>query len=259
LESFLSNPDYLISTPENVDLHLEFAGVGNRILACLIDTLITYLSMGVLFVACWLIDGSVNHLAIAPAARLVLAVAVTVIAWIASFIIYFGYFIYFEMAWQGQTPGKKFAGIRVIEQNGQPVSRSSVFIRNLLRVIDEGLFLIGLLVMIIDPNERRLGDLAANTIVIRERKATFASSDLKLAASLSDHDAFDTGRISTEEYELLSSFLKRRQELDHNHRLAVASKFEEYFAQKLGVPAQKADSELFLEKVFLSYEARAER
>ena len=254
----MSVPDYLISTPENVDLHLELAGAGNRIIACLLDTLITYLLMFIVTVACWGIDYLVSTAPILPSARVVIALIVTVIGFILSFLIYFGYFIYFEVAWQGQTPGKKFAGIRVIEQNGQPVSRSSVFIRNLLRVIDEGLLLVGLLVMIIDPKERRLGDLAANTIVIRERKTTFSTGDLKLTAQLSDSDAFDAGKINAEEYELLLSFLKRRQQLDRSHRITLANKLEEYFAQKLGVPANQANSEVFLERVFLSYQARAE-
>jgi len=254
----LSVPDYLISTPENVDLHLELAGAGNRILACLIDTLLTYGLMTGVTIVCWCIDYLIGTAPILPSARVVIAVIVTVIGFVLSFLIYFGYFIYFETAWQGLTPGKKVAGIRVIEQNGQPVSRSSVFIRNLLRVIDEGLLLIGLLVMIIDPKERRLGDLAANTIVIRERKTSFSTTDLKLTAQLSESDAFDAGRISGEEYELLLSFLKRRQQLDRSHRIAVANKLEEYFAQKLGVPTNQANAELFLESVFLSYQARAE-
>ena len=167
----MSDPDYLISTPENVDLHLEFAGVGNRILACLIDTLISYLSMGVLFVACYYLDRAIGTLPLAATVRLIITVIVTVVAWIASFIIYFGYFIYFEIAWQGQTPGKKIAGIRVIEQNGQPVSRSSVLIRNLLRTVDEGILLIGLLVMIVDRNERRLGVLSQAELFFRTFEA----------------------------------------------------------------------------------------
>jgi uncharacterized RDD family membrane protein YckC len=254
----LSVPDYLISTPENVDLHLEFAGLGNRIFACLIDTLITYLSIAVLYFACWLGAYWFSHLGIPSSAKVTVAACFVLLAIILSFIIYFGYFIYFEVAWQGQTPGKRLAGIRVIEQNGQPVSRSSVFIRNLLRAIDEGLLLIGLIVMVIDRHERRLGDLAANTIVIRERKTNFSSADLKLTAQLSEADSFDAGRISAEEYEILLGFLKRRQQLNRKYRLSIAARLQEYFASKLSVPAQEANSELFLEKLYLAYQARAE-
>lgn len=254
----MSVPDYLISTPENVDLHLEFAGLGNRILACLIDTLITYLIITVLVLVCCLADYLVSNLPIASSNRILLAICLTVICLIAGFIVYFGYFIYFEIAWRGQTPGKKLAGIRVIEENGQPVSRSSVFIRNLLRTVDEGFMLLGLLVMVIDRNERRLGDLAANTIVIRERPTSFSSHQLELAAKLSEEDAFDAGLITSQEYELLLSFLKRRQHLDRAQRPLVAAKLSDYFASKLSVPGNKYNAELFLEKVFLSYQARAE-
>jgi uncharacterized RDD family membrane protein YckC len=248
----------LISTPENVDLHLEFAGIGNRILACSIDTLLTYLSIFALMIMCWWVDYLISGLPLPSFVRVLIVVLLTIFAICASFAIYFGYFIYFEATWQGQTPGKKFAGIRVIEENGQPVSRSSVWIRNLVRAVDEGFLLIGLLVMIIDRNERRLGDLAASTIVIRERRTNISSSDLTLTAILSDDDVFDAGRITSQDYELLLSFLKRRQRLDRTYRPAVAAKLEEYFAGKLDVPLEQAKSEIFLEKLLLAYQARAE-
>ncbi len=169
----MSQPDYLISTPENVDLHLEFAGLGNRVLACLIDTVLSYIAMiALIFIA---ISGNflLEHAPLIRLIRATLSLTLTLGTIIGIFLIYFGYYIYFESSWQGQTPGKKIAGIRVIEENGQPVSRSSVWIRNLLRTIDQGFLLVGLLVMIIDRHERRLGDLAANTIVIRERAETY--------------------------------------------------------------------------------------
>jgi len=254
----LSVPDYSISTPENVDLHLEFAGIGNRILACIIDTAITYFSIGILIAICFLGDYAVSHLAISSPLRIGLATCLTVATIIVVFLIYFGYFIYFEGKWQGQTPGKKLAGIRVIEESGQPISRSSVWIRNLLRIVDAGVLLVGVLAMVIDRHERRLGDLAANTLVIRERSASISTSGIILKAKLSDHDAFDAGRITSEEYELLLSFLKRRGQLDNAHRPIVAQKLGEHFASKLNIPQDKANSEILLEKLFLSYQARAE-
>jgi uncharacterized RDD family membrane protein YckC len=238
---------------------LEFAGAGNRILACLVDTLITYFCIVVLIILCALGYSLDTRLPITlPFVKLILSILMMVCTIIASFVIYFGYFIYFEGTWQGQTPGKKLAGIRVIEQNGQPVSWSAVWIRNLVRIVDEGLMLIGLLVMIFDRHERRLGDLAANTIVIRERTTNLSTSNLKLTASLSSNDTFDTGSISPEEYELLLNFFQRRQNLDQSYRPVVAGKLEQYFAGKLDLPAEKNNSEQFLEKLLLSYQARAE-
>src|SRR5271156_1331481 len=163
-------PDYSISTPENVDLHLELAGLGNRIVACLIDTILTYIAILVIALPSLLYPKIVEALgATYSDNRLLVDTLVIALYVIGSFLIVFGYYIFFESIWQGQTPGKKLMGIRVVDSLGQPVTVSSVWIRNLLRPIDEGIFLLGLLVMLIDRNERRLGDLAANTIVIRER------------------------------------------------------------------------------------------
>jgi hypothetical protein len=68
----------------------------------------------------------------------------------------------------------------------------------------------------------------------------------------------DAGRLTPQEYDLLLSFLKRRRYLDDAHRPEVAAKMEEYFAKRLDLPKEKANSELFLEKLLLSYQARAE-
>jgi uncharacterized RDD family membrane protein YckC len=176
----MQSPDYSISTPENVDLHLELAGIGNRVLATLIDTLIAWtviITIGLAFILVGFILDQTKVLSL-PHNTLLMVTAM--IAIFVAFVINFGYNIFFEGIWQGQTPGKKVARIRVIETNGQPVGWSGVCIRNLVRVLDTGLLLIGLLVMLIDRNERRIGDLAAGTLVIRERTTDLATSDIKL-------------------------------------------------------------------------------
>lgn len=255
----MSKPDYFISTPENVDLHLEFAGLGNRILACLIDASITYSAIAISFFACFLFLYIAHRfLHKLPAVEIILDVALAVATMIASFVIVFGYFIFFECSWQGQTPGKKLAGIRVIEANGQPASRSAIWIRNLMRTVDQGLMLIGLLVILIDSKERRLGDLAANTIVIRERQAGIATADLKPVHTNAQIEDLNISRINPEEYELLQSFFKRCKSLDHSHRTALAAQMQEYFAKKLEPPVKTDSPELFLQNLIAAYQARAE-
>ena len=253
----MSAPDYLISTPENVDLHLEFAGIGNRILAALIDTVIVTGALILLTLAVTVIAYCSIPI-VRTVAMVVLVVIVVTVPLLLNFFVYIIYCAYCEGNWQGQTIGKKLVGIRVIEQNGQPAGWSSVWIRNLVRIVDHLLGLVGLLVMIMDPNERRLGDLAGNTLVIRERPTSITTSDIKLTATLSDDEMLDAGRLTPQEYDLLLSFLKRRRYLDDAHRPEVAAKMEEYFAKRLDLPKEKANSELFLEKLLLSYQARAE-
>ncbi|MBX9695662.1 MAG: RDD family protein, partial [Cyanobacteria bacterium] len=242
------------------DLHLELAGIGNRILAALIDTTITgtiiagIALLGVI-VAVLLdqagLDGDVRNLAM---------LVVVMISVFLAFFINFGYHIFFEGVWMGQTPGKKIAQIRVIEANGQPIGWAAVFIRNIVRVLDTGLLLIGLLVMLINKNEKRIGDLAAGTLVIRERKPDMKNFGIKILTDATADTLVDIGRVTPQEYDLLARFLRRREGLSPSQRPLVAVKVAEYFQEKLNEPDQqaKSNSEQYLEKLYLSYQARAE-
>lgn len=254
----MNSPDYSISTPENVDLHLELAGIGNRILAAVIDGAISALIIGCITVFCILIALLLEISGVAGQNRSVILMSIAGVAVLISFFIHFGYHIIFEGIWQGQTPGKKVAQIRVIETNGQPVGWSGVFIRNIVRALDVGLFLVGLLVMIINRNEKRLGDLAAGTLVIRERKSDLSISDIKLLTDAKEDLLLDIGRVTPQEYDLLARYLKRRDSLALSHKPLVAARLEEYFRDKLDetAPTEPGGADKFLEKVYLSYRAR---
>jgi uncharacterized RDD family membrane protein YckC len=257
----MQSPDYSISTPENVDLHLELAGIGNRILATMIDTVLGGLVIIVLGLSCVLIGFILDHFHVFPVSRNQILMVAAMCAMFVAFVIQFGYNILFEGIWHGQTPGKRIAQIRVIEANGQPVGWAAVCIRNLIRMIDVGVLLIGLLAMLIDKNERRLGDLAAGTLVIRERKTDISTGEVKLLTEAKPDSLLDIGRITPEEYDLLARFLKRRVTLAPAYRPVVSKKLETYFREKLnesnGAETANANgSEAFLEKVFLSYQAR---
>ncbi len=258
----MQSPDYSISTPENVDLHLELAGIGNRILATLIDTTNSMVIILLASLALFLLSFFVSQFHILPIPQNTIYMVAAMIAIFIAFFVNFGYNILFEGLWNGQTPGKKIAQIRVIEANGQPVGWAAVCIRNIVRVVDTGLLLIGLLVMLIDKNERRLGDLAAGTLVIRERKSDLTTSDIKLLYDAQSDATLDIGRITPEEYDLLARFLKRRASLSTTHRPVVAKQLETYFREKLAEPVvadegnKNENTERFLEKVFLSYQAR---
>lgn len=254
----MSQPDYLISTPENVDLHLELAGLGNRIMACMIDTTLTYALLLLVGVTCLLIVSGINFVPVSTGIRsglMYTAVGVTILL---CLFIYFGYYIYFEIKWHGQSPGKKMMNIRVIAENGQPVSAGSVFIRNLIRVADMGLALIGLLVMLVEPREKRIGDLAAGTLVIRERLSGETSGPVVLKYPATEDLHIDIGRLSPKEYEMLISFLSRREKLAPEQRQLLAIRLEQYFRERLGENNDTFSPEPFLERVFSAYQVRAE-
>jgi uncharacterized RDD family membrane protein YckC len=87
---------------------------------------------------------------------------------LARFVLDWFYHVFWEVFFRGQSPGKKFLGIRVVRSDGSPVDPGSSLLRNLLRFIDnfEGFFITGLLSMVASPAFRRLGDWAAGTLVI---------------------------------------------------------------------------------------------
>ena len=255
----MSNPDYLISTPENVDLHLELAGLGNRILASLIDTLLTWALVLLTALACGLILGLFEAVNLPEGPKTIVTYTLIGLTIFVLLTILFGYYIFFEGTWQGQSPGKKVARIRVIEQSGQPVGWPGVILRNLIRPVDMGFMLIGLISMMIDKNERRLGDLAAGTLVIRERHPSEAARDITISAPHAEQSMVDIGRISPQEYDLLISFLARRDLMSKKERPLLARRLERYLRAKLLEPNSPEAPEVFLEKVYQAYQARAEQ
>lgn len=154
-----------IDTPENVVFDMEIAGIGSRFMAALVDTLL----IGILQVAIFLplVLSSGESLGESVAAGWLVAAAVFL-----AFIILWGYYIFFEWRWNGQTPGKRLVGVRVICADGRPITLTEALIRNLVRLIDflPGFYGIGVVVMFAQRHWRRLGDLAAGTLVVFDQK-----------------------------------------------------------------------------------------
>ncbi|MEK7327557.1 MAG: RDD family protein, partial [Chloroflexota bacterium] len=100
-----------------------------------------------------------------------------VIAWLVaifgliSFAFFWGYYILFEMLWNGQSPGKRWVGLRVIRTDGTPITLTESIIRNLVRLVDflPAYYGVGVVTMFINEQSRRLGDLAAGTLVVHDR------------------------------------------------------------------------------------------
>ncbi|GIV94214.1 MAG: hypothetical protein KatS3mg056_2923 [Chloroflexus sp.] len=89
---------------------------------------------------------------------------------ILAFVVNWGYFVFFEWIWNGQTPGKRLLRLRVLREGGRPVDIGAIVVRNLMRAIDflPLLYGIGLVTMFVDRYHRRLGDLTAGTVVVHE-------------------------------------------------------------------------------------------
>jgi uncharacterized RDD family membrane protein YckC len=166
--------EYTIATPENVTFGYQVAGIGSRFIGALIDTLL----IGVLLVLLnLLVVVSINSVASDSSfsgdlsddpgwlAGLVLALYA-----LLNFSIFWGYYLIFELGWQGQTPGKRLAGTRVVKMDGSGPGFLEVAIRNLMRLVDflPAAYALGFITMFFNRNARRLGDFAAGTLVVRQ-------------------------------------------------------------------------------------------
>ncbi|MBI3244660.1 MAG: RDD family protein [Chloroflexi bacterium] len=237
--------DYLsIETPENVAFGYKVAGIGSRFLAALVDTLIIFVLQIIVLLALILF------------ARLFfvdrLDTESPVVAWLIaifgliSFAFLWGYYILFEMLWNGQSPGKRWVGLRVIRTDGTPLTLTESIIRNLVRLVDflPAYYGVGVVTMFINEQSRRLGDLAAGTLVVHDRAAiTLESLTVKpplsvVAGSASAAVAgLPVERLSGHEIEIAEDFLRRRYELAN--RSILARRILQALLDKMGVPASQ--------------------
>jgi uncharacterized RDD family membrane protein YckC/uncharacterized membrane protein SpoIIM required for sporulation len=191
-----------VETPEHVMLDLEIAGVGSRLLAALVDTgiLLGIAAAGGLLAA---VLTTYDVLPRSPAGRAWLAALLIG----AGFALWNGYFILFEGLREGQTPGKRLVGIRVVRDTGHPVTAGAAALRNLLRIADAlpPPYLLGLALIAFHPRGKRLGDLVAGTVVVRDRPAsTVATSRAEVPSELAA-----TVPLDDERFRLLARFAAR--------------------------------------------------
>jgi len=159
----------VIETPERVPLHFALASIGNRFLACAIDHSIQIIAIILMAIAFTVIAkySDINKLTDAP--KWVYALLILIV-----FLIMFAYFAFFEWLWNGQTPGKRWLKLRVIREDGRPITFWEAAVRNLLRSFDmmPGLFYsVGLICVFASTRDQRIGDMVAGTVVVREREA----------------------------------------------------------------------------------------
>jgi uncharacterized RDD family membrane protein YckC len=246
-----------IETPEQTSLDFAVAGIGSRFVALAIDVLI---QIGIAIVV-----GIAGGFAFAGLVRVMPKAAPWALAIfiLFYFLLYFGYFAVFEIVWNGQTPGKRKAGIRVIKDSGRPLTPAESIGRNLMRIVDwmPGLYAVGVACAFFTKGNKRLGDLVVGSIVVRET----AFSDLKrvvqtasVAAPPANLSTAPLGayQLSPDEFSLIESFLNRRFALDPVVRYRMADEILARLKPKLTLPA---DQSLSTEKILeaLAYERRS--
>jgi uncharacterized RDD family membrane protein YckC len=227
-----------IQTPENVAFGYQVAGIGSRFLATLLDTLLIFLLQVVVILVFILILSSFDLLGETIAAW------VYAVLGIVGFIFFWGYYIFFEMLWNGQTPGKRWVGLRVIRADGTPITLSESFIRNLTRLVDflPAMYGIGIISMFLDKQSRRLGDLAAGTLVVHDRAPiSIQALSVKRTVNFSMQgfktvslDGFPFERLTNDDLALIEDFLLRREQL--THRQTLANQILNTLHTRLGLP-----------------------
>lgn len=246
-----------INTPQRPPFEAEVAGFGSRFFAAALD----YTILSVLLLP--LAVGTSETLA---AAESLLA---TVLFVMVSYVCIAAYHLLFEWLWNGQTPGKRWLGLRIVQADGQPVTGRAIVIRNLVRLGDylPVFYGVGIVALLLTPRTQRLGDLAARTIVIYERPLALPETprqDLRVAYRRIKTIApiphyIDIAPLNADDQRGVVGYLQRRDTLT-NAWLAVT------VAQKVagrmgygGAPLRLAnpdDAELFLEWVARAFEVR---
>ena len=264
----------VIETPERVPLAFALASIGNRFLAAAIDHFLQFFSIGVVF---WIFASITGYGSAwfgetgwwSEVPKWTLAIMI-----LALFMLFIGYFIMFEWLWDGQTPGKRLMKLRVIRNDGRPITLWEAITRNLLRLFDAipgvvvPIYSVGLIVIFLSNRDQRVGDIFAGTVVIRERtdeaptfaetfSSPIADAALRRVQKRTDFTANVTA-LTGPEIEVVESFLRRRWDLTERQRVWMAWRIALPLMYKL-----KPDYDLttfsyegFLEEILHRYHAR---
>ncbi|RCJ42117.1 hypothetical protein A6770_07805 [Nostoc minutum NIES-26] len=249
-------------TPESVELEFSLAGIGNRALALIIDYLLLGLTLFGFFIAWTFLSIQLfDFIDKIFANSQNLGLWLLAIFFIATFSIYAGYFVLFETIWRGQTPGKRFAKIRVVRDDGRPIGLQQATLRSLLRPFDESLF-IGAFLIMFSRREKRLGDLAAGTIVIQTQTST-ASATLKIseqARSLYGYllQITDLSPLLPDDFAIIREYLQRRGAMALKARTALALQLTQQVQAILDLEKlpENVSPDVFLEAIYLAYQQK---
>jgi uncharacterized membrane protein SpoIIM required for sporulation len=231
-----------IETPEHVVLDYEIAGVASRALAAIGDTAVIML---------WLAASAYVLTQLFPSNSSWLAPVLGLV----SFVTLWGYYTFFEGLRQGQTPGKRWLGLRVVLDTGHPVTLSAAAVRNLLRIADflPPPYLLGTLLVALHPRGKRIGDLVAGTVVVRDHPVLTGPA-LLAADDRGSSGPQGTPELSDQEFHFLREYAERAPELEPAIRSGLARRLTERLSTRY--PNRPDDPELFLAGLYRDELAR---
>ncbi|HVO30996.1 MAG TPA: RDD family protein [bacterium] len=231
-----------IRTPENVEFGFRLAGLFSRALAAAIDYALVALLAGLLITALGF-AAIILGLSVPGIGTFASAGAIALLV-LGLFLLLFGYFLFFELLWNGQTPGKRAVGIRVVKDRGEAIGFADALVRNLLRMADiiPGFYGVGALSSVLSETNKRLGDFAAGTVVVvleaqgapeegseRGERHNSLAEDALLAARIRKE-------ITPEETELVRDVWARRGSLDAAGRARVLARVARHLRERFALP-----------------------
>ena len=242
-------------TPESVELEFTLAGIGNRALALLIDYTVLTVTLLVFFLGWTVFSTQLFNFFEARN----LGIWLIAIFFVIAFAIYIGYFVFFETLWFGQTPGKRVAKIRVVRDDGRLIGLQQATLRALLRPFDETLF-IGAFLIMFGRREKRLGDLAAGTIVIQAQTPTTSATLTISEQAKVLHEQLvqiaDLSPLMPDDFAVIREYLQRRSAMSVKARASLSLKLAEQVVAILNLEKlpEVVTPDVFLEAVYLGYQ-----
>lgn len=227
---------HVIRTPEGIVFSQLLAGPVSRFAAWFVDLMVVMACMTLLNLALML------FMIISPDMAMALRA-------LALFVISIGYAVLCEWGWRGQTIGKRIFRLRVMDGQGLRLRFSQIMMRNLLRFVDflPGPYLVGGIACLVSRKCQRLGDLAADTIVVRNPKVTVPDVEQLLAGkfnSLRQYPHLEARlrqRVAPAEAAVLLQALLRRDEIEPAARVELFRELAEHFRAKAEFPPEATD------------------
>lgn len=243
-----------VRTPESIAFDYHLAGLGSRFLAVLVDLLIQVALFALLFWGLFVLAahaptgaqaGALSHSA---AYRLGRSMGIAGLIFIV-FAIFYGYFILFETFWSGQTPGKKLLGIRVVRDGGYPLDFGGSALRNVVRIGEQlaGFYVISAVSTLISNENKRIGDFAAGTIVVRESRVAAPAS---WREALGGADAArSSAHLTDAERSTVDAFLARRKGMARASRQHIAAQLANDLRPRVPANLRSLPDEELLEHI----------
>ena len=220
-----------IETPEQVAFSYSVAGVGSRAAALLIDYAICFIPGLLLYAALMATFSNLRRLVHSTPYLLALLL-------LAQFAVFWGYHVLFEGLRDGQTPGKRRLGLRVVQDGGYGVTLAASAVRNITRIVDMQPALFHLVAIVsagLSKRGKRLGDMIAGTIVVQER---LVENPLQAGAAVPEATVATESLLTDGEFAMLEQWVVRRQTLDPERRRQLADTLHQRFASRIPADAR---------------------